>query len=71
MADGFCDDITNNLACDYDGGDCCGLTILDDYCDECECHLDEDEDTDGDEDENENGKRKSRDTFWTRTKLIF
>ena len=40
VADGFCDDDTNNLACDFDGGDCCGLEVLEAYCDDCDCHED-------------------------------
>ena len=27
IADGFCDVINNNLACTYDGGDCCSNSI--------------------------------------------
>jgi hypothetical protein len=23
----MCDDVTNNAACDYDGGDCCGDSV--------------------------------------------
>ena len=37
VADGFCDDDTNNLACNFDGGDCCGFEVLEDYCDDCDC----------------------------------
>ena len=37
VADGYCDDETNNLACNYDGGDCCGFEVLEDYCDACDC----------------------------------
>ena len=37
VADGYCDDDTNNLACNYDGGDCCGYEVLEDYCDDCDC----------------------------------
>ena len=40
VADGFCDDDTNNLACNFDGGDCCGFEVLEDYCDDCNCHED-------------------------------
>ena len=37
----FCDAMTNNELCNYDGGDCC-LTIVDYRCegDECICHED-------------------------------
>ena len=27
IGDGFCDDDTNNAACEYDGGDCCGDSV--------------------------------------------
>ncbi|CAN0519554.1 unnamed protein product, partial [Laminaria digitata] len=29
LGDGFCDPDTNNLGCDYDGGDCCECTCVD------------------------------------------
>ena len=34
----MCDDLTNNDACDYDGGDCCGDSVNEQYCNECICH---------------------------------
>ena len=34
----MCDDLTNNDACDYDGGDCCGDSVNEQYCNECTCH---------------------------------
>ena len=37
IADGFCDDINNNEACNYDGGDCCGSSIQKHFCIDCEC----------------------------------
>ena len=37
IGDGYCDDITNNQYCNYDGGDCCGATINTQYCSECQC----------------------------------
>ena len=37
IADGYCDDINNNLACTYDGGDCCGSNVNTQYCTECQC----------------------------------
>ena len=37
IGDGFCDDINNNLACDYDGGDCCGSDVKTQFCTECLC----------------------------------
>ena len=27
IGDSVCDDVTNNAACEYDGGDCCGETV--------------------------------------------
>ena len=38
IADGYCDDINNNLACSYDGGDCCGSNANTQYCTECICY---------------------------------
>ena len=40
IGDGFCNDITNIPECDYDGGDCCGETVLTEYCDVCTCNFD-------------------------------
>ena len=37
IADGYCDDINNNLACTYDGGDCCGSNVNTQFCTECQC----------------------------------
>ena len=38
LADGFCQDETNNAHCDFDGFDCCGgHNINTDYCSDCEC----------------------------------
>ena len=37
IGDGFCDDINNNEACDYDSGDCCGLSTKKNFCIECIC----------------------------------
>ena len=34
---GFCNDETNNLNCNYDGGDCCGYSINSEHCNECTC----------------------------------
>ena len=36
-ADGYCDDINNNQACFFDGGDCCGSNVNTQYCTECLC----------------------------------
>ena len=35
--DGECDDQNNHQWCDYDGGDCCGVHVVDLYCIDCEC----------------------------------
>ena len=37
IADGFCDDINNILACSYDGGDCCGSNVITFSCTQCLC----------------------------------
>ena len=37
IGDGFCDDLTNNKECEYDGGDCCGDYIDKTYCSQCTC----------------------------------
>ena len=37
ISDGSCDDINNNVPCKFDGGDCCGLNPLKQYCFECSC----------------------------------
>ena len=37
IGDGFCDDVTNNANCHFDGGDCCGLNVNTDWCTECQC----------------------------------
>ena len=37
VGDGFCDDINNNEACDYDDGDCCGLAMKKNFCIKCIC----------------------------------
>ena len=37
VGDGFCDDINNNEACDYDDGDCCGLAKKKNFCIKCIC----------------------------------
>ena len=36
IRDGFCDDINNNEACDYDDGDCCE-TMNKNFCVQCIC----------------------------------
>jgi len=35
--DDYCDDITNNCGCEWDGGDCCGDNVNTDFCSACEC----------------------------------
>ena len=37
VANGYCNDETNNEACIYDGGDCCGACINKDHCSDCLC----------------------------------
>ena len=37
VGDGYCDDVTNNMECNYDGGDCCGDNVNIQYCSECQC----------------------------------
>ena len=35
--DNICDDGNNNAGCNWDGGDCCGNHVNQDYCQECLC----------------------------------
>ena len=37
MGDGFCDDLTNYVGCNFDGGDCCGDAVNLQACTECQC----------------------------------
>ena len=37
VGDGICNDQTNNMECNYDGGDCCKVPINKDQCSNCEC----------------------------------
>ena len=37
VGDGFCDDINNIEKCDYDDGDCCGLSMKKNFCVQCIC----------------------------------
>ena len=37
VGDGFCDDINNIEKCDYDDGDCCGLSMKKNFCVKCIC----------------------------------
>ena len=38
IGDGHCDDSTNNIGCNFDGGDCCGDSVDTQYCIECICY---------------------------------
>ena len=38
VGNGYCNDITNNENCDYDGGDCCGSCLNTENCTECVCY---------------------------------
>ena len=37
IGDGYCDDDTNNMICNYDGGDCCFSVVNTAYCEKCQC----------------------------------
>ena len=37
VGDGFCDDANNIEECDYDGGDCCGINVQNNFCVNCTC----------------------------------
>ena len=37
LGDAYCDDLNNNMNCNYDEGDCCGCNVITDYCEECLC----------------------------------
>ena len=37
VGDGYCNDESNNLICDFDGGDCCLLNVITDHCSQCDC----------------------------------
>ena len=37
VGDGYCDDVTNIIECNYDGGDCCLDPVNTQYCSECQC----------------------------------
>ena len=37
VGDGYCNDETNIVACNYDGGDCCGVCLIGKYCSACKC----------------------------------
>ena len=38
IGNGYCDDVTNNGGCDFDGGDCCGDNVDMQHCAECICY---------------------------------
>ena len=35
--DGYCDDVNNHDACNFDGGDCCGDNVDTTFCHLCDC----------------------------------
>ena len=37
IGDGFCHDYNNNRHCSFDGGDCCGPCVNEEFCTECKC----------------------------------
>ena len=37
LSDGFCDDANNIEECNYDGGDCCGINVQNNFCVNCTC----------------------------------
>ena len=37
IGDGYCHDLGNNAACNYDEGDCCSTCVTTDYCSNCTC----------------------------------
>ena len=37
IGDGFCDDANNIEECNYDGGDCCGIDVQNNFCVNCTC----------------------------------
>ena len=37
IGNGFCDDALNKIECNFDAGDCCGLNVKTEFCDECQC----------------------------------
>ena len=37
IRDRYCDDVNNNMACNFDDGDCCGDNVNTQYCSVCEC----------------------------------
>ena len=39
VGNGFCNDETNNVDCNYDGGDCCFVNTNTNSCSECVCYF--------------------------------
>ena len=39
VGNGFCNDETNNVNCNYDGGDCCVENAIINSCSKCSCHF--------------------------------
>ena len=37
ISDDSCDDVNNNQFCNYDGGDCCGVNVIKQFCIDCDC----------------------------------
>ena len=37
ISDDSCDDVNNNPFCMFDGGDCCGVNVIKQYCIDCDC----------------------------------
>ena len=37
IGDGFCNDENNIEDCNYDGGDCCGISVKKNFCVNCTC----------------------------------
>ena len=37
VGDGYCNDETNNIHCNFDGGDCCHSYVVKSFCSECKC----------------------------------
>ena len=37
VGDGYCNDETNNIHCDFDGGDCCYSCVSTLFCTDCKC----------------------------------
>ena len=63
VGNGYCNDETNNVDCNYDGGDCCGTCVNTDQCSECACHGDII--GDGGESVKKHGKKEHHSNFIT------